>query len=95
MSIKESQKTGCTFGAECSAPHWKVEEQPNRRPKKGGDKKCRGFNERCADSWVVCFKTQSRRNLYRFYGRAQKSWDQSDKYDSQEATQCHEDIQEK
>ena len=23
---------------ECSFPHWKVEEQPNKRPKKGGDK---------------------------------------------------------
>ena len=30
-------ETGCKFDAECSFPHWKVEEQPNRRPKKGGD----------------------------------------------------------
>ena len=29
--------TGCKFGAQCSFPHWKVEEQPNKRPKKGGD----------------------------------------------------------
>ena len=27
------------------------------------------------DSWVAYFTTQSRRNLYRFDGRAQKSWD--------------------
>ena len=26
------------FGTECSIPHWKVEEQPNKRPKNGGDK---------------------------------------------------------
>ena len=31
-------ESGCTFGTECSFPHWKVEEQPNKRPKKGGDK---------------------------------------------------------
>ena len=31
-------KTGRKFGAECSFPHWKVEEQPNKRPKKGYDK---------------------------------------------------------
>ena len=34
------------------------------------------------DSWVAYFRTQSRWNLYRFYGRAQKSWDQFDEYDS-------------
>ena len=27
-------------------------------------------------------RTQSRQNLHRFYGRAQKSWDQFDEYDS-------------
>ena len=30
--------SGCKFGAECSFPHWKVEEQPNKKPKKGDDK---------------------------------------------------------
>ena len=35
------------------------------------------------DSWVAYFRTQSCRNLYRFYGRAKKSWDQFDEYDSQ------------
>ena len=29
---------GNKFGAEFSFPHWKVEEQTNKRPKKGGDK---------------------------------------------------------
>ena len=27
-------KSGCKFGAECSFLHWKVEEQPNKKPKK-------------------------------------------------------------
>ena len=31
---------------------------------------------------VAYFRTQSRRNLHRFYGRAQKSWDEYDEYDS-------------
>ena len=26
------------IGAECPLPHWKVEEQPNKKPKKGDDK---------------------------------------------------------
>ena len=28
-------KSGCKFDAEFSFPHWKVEEQPNKKPKKG------------------------------------------------------------
>ena len=31
-------KSGCKFGNKCSFPHRKVEEQPNKKPKKGGDK---------------------------------------------------------
>ena len=31
-------KSGCKFGAECSFPHWKVEEQSNKKPKKDDDK---------------------------------------------------------
>ena len=31
-------KSGCKFGAECSFQNWKVEEQPNKEPKKGDDK---------------------------------------------------------
>ena len=36
------------------------------------------------DSWVAHFRTQSRRNLHRFHGRAQKSWDQFDERDSKQ-----------
>ena len=31
-------KSGYTFGEVCSFPHWKVEEQPNRKPKNGDDR---------------------------------------------------------
>ena len=40
--------SGCKFGNECSFPHRKVEEQPNKKPKKGWRQKCSGFCERCA-----------------------------------------------
>ena len=29
---------GCKFGKECSFPHLKIEEEPNKKPKNGGDK---------------------------------------------------------
>ena len=38
-----NSESGCKFGAECSFPHWKVEEQPNMRPKKGGDDSAGAF----------------------------------------------------
>ena len=41
-------KSGCKFGDKCSFPHWKAEEQPKKKPKQGGDKKCSGNSERCA-----------------------------------------------
>ena len=36
-------ESGCKFGAECSFPRWKVEEQTNQRPKKGDDKSAVAF----------------------------------------------------
>ena len=50
-----------------------VEEQSNKKTKKGGDKNAVAFLTRCTA--VVYSKTQGRLNLHRFYGRAQKSWD--------------------
>ena len=49
---------------------------PAKKPKKSGQWKM-------YDSWVAWCRTQSRRNLHRFYGRAQKSWDPFDEWDSQ------------
>ena len=36
-------ESGCKLGKECSFPHWKVEEQTNQRPKKGGDQRAVAF----------------------------------------------------
>ena len=58
-------------------------ENPAKKPKKDGGKSAVVFTK-MYDSWVAYPSTQSRRNLHRFHGRAQKSWDQFDEYDSQE-----------
>ena len=79
----ESQ-SGCKFGKERSFPHWKVEEQTNKKPKKGWWQKCSSHSVRCTTVGLRTRRTPSRRNPHRFYGRAPKSWDQFDGYDSQE-----------
>ena len=56
----------CKFGTECSFPHLKVEERPNKRPKKGGDKSAVAIVKEY-DSWVVYRRTLSRLNLQRFF----------------------------
>ena len=43
----QKTKSGCKFGAECSFPHWKVEEQPNKKQKDEG-KKCSCYCEKCS-----------------------------------------------
>ena len=40
-------KTGCEFGAECSFPHWKVKEQPNKKPKKDEGNSAVAFVKKC------------------------------------------------
>ena len=44
-SQKESRRK---FGNKCSFMHRQVEGQPNKKPKKGGDKSAVGYIERCA-----------------------------------------------
>ena len=73
-------EAGCKFGTECLFPHRKVEEQPSKKPKKDGDKDAVATLK---DVRQVYSKTQGRQNLYRFYGRAQKSWDKFDEHYSQ------------
>ena len=46
--------------------------------------KVQWLQRKMCDSWVAYCRTPSRRNPQWFYGRAQKSWDQFDEYDSQE-----------
>ena len=41
-------ESGCKFGAECLFPHWKVEEQSKKKPKKGDDKSAVAVCEKCA-----------------------------------------------
>ena len=79
-------KSGCKFGAECSFPHWKVEEQPNKKPKRCDDK-VQLLLWTVYDSWFVYHRTLSRQILQRFLGRAQKYWNQFDEYDSR-ALRC-------
>ena len=76
-------ESGCKFGAECLFPHCKVEEQPNKKPEKGGDKSAVAILKKVCDSGVAYHWTQSRQNLQRFLGRATKFWDQFDECDSQ------------
>ena len=66
-------ESGCKFFNNCSFPHRKVKEQPNDKPNKGGDKSAVA---------VVEDVRQFGLRFHRFYGRAQKSWDQFDEYDS-------------
>ena len=42
-NVSFMSELGCKFGAECLFPHWKVEEQPNKKPKKGDDKSAVGI----------------------------------------------------
>ena len=51
------------------------------KAEEGWWQKCSSNSERCAT--VGYHRTLSRRNLERFHGRAQKSWDQFDECDSQ------------
>ena len=71
----------CKFCDKCSFAHRQVEGQPSKKPKMDGDKSAVAILK-MYDSWVACFRTQSRRNLYRFYGGAQKSWNQFDECNS-------------
>ena len=73
----------CEFGTECSFPYWKVEEQPNKKRKKGWWQKCSMYCEKCATfELCVAGRRAAATCIDWFYGRAQKSWDLIDEYDS-------------
>ena len=55
-------ESGCKFGVESSFPHRQVEEQPNKKQKKGQDKSAVATVKVC-DSWVACHRTLSRQIL--------------------------------
>ena len=60
----------------------RLRDNPAKKPKKYGDKSAVAFLKDVRQ-FVAYFRTQSRRKLNRFYGRAQRSGDQFDEYDSQ------------
>ena len=62
--------SGCKFGAECSFPYWKVEEEPNQKPKKGEDKSAVA-NVKSVRQLSCLHGTLSRQILQRFLGRAE------------------------
>ena len=55
--------TGCKFGEKCSYAHRQVYEQPSKRCKKNGDKKCSGYAENYTTIGVAYVKIWSRRSL--------------------------------
>ena len=75
-------ESGRTFGDKCSYAHRQVEGQSSQNTRKDGDKSAVATLKE-APQFGAFFRTQSRRNLCGFYGRAQKSWEQFDEYDSQ------------
>ena len=80
MSTSKSE-SGCKFGNQCSFPHRKVEEQPNKKPKKGGDKSAVAILKDVRQLGCVFQETEPPESD--FLGRAQKFWDQFDEYDPQ------------
>ena len=75
-------KEECKFMEKCPYAHRRVEEQPSKRLRKNGNKSAVGLHWRRHGNSVVYFKTWSRRDLHRFYGRAQPCRNQSDVFDS-------------
>ena len=63
-------ESGCKAGDKCMFPHYKVEEQPSKKPNKSfnfqnGKKRRHGCCSSCEryHSWVVSRKTPSRQNF--------------------------------
>ena len=75
---------GCTFGDKCSFPHWKVEEQPSEKPKKGGDKSAVATVKDVRLLGCVLQDTEPAGILSDSTQEAQKSWDPFNEYDSKE-----------
>ena len=76
-------KSGCKFSAECSFPHWKVEEQPNNKPKKGDDKSAVAIVKSVRQLSCVSQDTEPPGSAT-ITRKGTKCWDQFDENDSQE-----------
>ena len=76
-------KSGCKFGAECSFPLWKDKEQPNKRPKKGGDKSAVAIVKDVRQLGCVSQDAEPPESVT-FSWKGKKKMDQFDECDSQE-----------
>ena len=75
-------ESGCKFGTQCSFPQWKVEEQPNKRPKKG-DKRAVAITKDVRQLGCVSQDVEPPESAA-ISRKGTKVLDQLDKYDSQE-----------
>ena len=75
-------KSGCKVGAECSFPHWKVEEQPNKKPKKYEGKSAVAIVKSVRQLSCVPQDTEPPDSTTILL-RAEECWNQFDEYDSQ------------
>ena len=87
-------ETGCKAGDKCLLPHYKVDEQPKKKPKKSNIPKRRESEDKGAvaivksvSHWVLYHKTRMHSLLKerKSFGeaRCRKSWTQFEKFDSQ------------
>ena len=76
-------KLGCKIGAECSFPHWKVEEQPNKKPKKGDDKSAVAIEKNVRQLSCVSQDIEPRDSVTNSRKGTKSVGDQFDEYDSQ------------
>ena len=58
LPIFHESESGCKFGDKCSFAHRKVEEQPNKKPKKDGDKSAVAMIERARQLGCVFQDTE-------------------------------------
>ena len=79
-----TSETGCEFGNECPFLHRKVEEQSNKRPKKGGDKSAVIVVNGVRQLGYVSQDAGPPESVSISRKGAQKFWDRFDEYDSQE-----------
>ena len=83
------------FGDKCSFAHRQVEGQPSKKKRKRMVIKVQWLLRKLHDNWVAFLRTQSRRNLSRFYGRSTRVLGPIRRVQFTKATQRHANIREK
>ena len=72
-----NSESACKIGAECLFPHWKFEEQPNKKPKKGDDKSAAAIVKSVRQLSCVSQDSEPPESV-----EGTKCWYQFDEYDS-------------